>query len=76
MPLVLLMLPFAGTPGHLTRVVCFKVHFPQCVSMICGPAAANVVTANKSCNVSQRFLLHFPTGVCVQFSLEKSGCEY
>lgn len=29
-----LRLHFEGTPGHLTGVVCFTVHFPQCFNEI------------------------------------------
>lgn len=53
-----LRLHFEWSPGQLTGVVGFKVHFPQYVSMKSGPPAANVITANKSCNISQRFLCY------------------
>lgn len=56
--LVFLRLRFEWSPGQLTGVVGFKVHFPQYVSMKSGPPAANVITANKSCNISQEVLCY------------------
>lgn len=53
-----LRLHFEWSPGQLTGVEGFKVHFPQYVSMKSGPPAANVITANKSCNISQGFLCY------------------
>lgn len=69
-----LRLHFEWSPGQLTGVVCFKVHFPQYVSVKSGQPAANVITANKSCNISQRFLCYISQKVYTySFPLTKVG---
>lgn len=60
--------------SQLTGVVCFKVHFPQYVWMKSGPPAANVITANKSCNISPRSLCYISQTVYTySFPLTKVG---